>query len=120
MSTLTLELPNRDTMDKKVSVIKAIRALTGFSLREAKNIADDLQEGKTGLMTSFHINDNHDTNHEHLETFKEQGVVIIQKTTVNEYVRDVRNLSIRAIKNSDYSVAQDVLDLLKKLDSSGV
>jgi len=112
MPDITLKLPNRDTMDRKIHVIKAIRALSGLGLKEAKQIADDLQKGETG---SFYSNDNHDANREHFETFKEQGVVIIQKTTTNEYVRDARNLAIRAIRNGDYSIAQDVLDLLKKI-----
>ncbi len=117
MPNITLKLQNRVIMDRKIHVIKAIRALSGLGLKDAKEIVDGLQVGATG---SFHIDDNHDANREHLEVFKDQGIVIIQKTTANEYVRDARNLAIRAIRSGDYSVAEDVLNLLKTLDPSGV
>lgn len=119
MPDIILKLPNRDTMDKKVGVIKAVRALTGLGLKEAKTIADGLCEGSTQEIS---VMNNPEANREHFEVFRANGITIENKSELqaNVYVRDVRNLTVRALKNGDYSVAQEVIELLKKLDPNGV
>lgn len=117
MPTITLSLPNRDAMTHKVNVIKAIRSLTSLGLRESKEISDDLGEGKPREIT---IRDNLEFNEEYFNVLRSNGIIVGRALQNNGYVRDVRNLTIRALKNGDYTVAQDVIELLKKLDPEGV
>jgi hypothetical protein len=105
-------------MCTKISVIKAVRALTGFGLKEAKAIADGLCEGSTQEIS---VMNNPEFNREHFEVFRSNGITFDNcKLQANVYVRDIRNLTVRALKNGDYSVAQEVIELLKKLDPNGV
>lgn len=119
MPDIILRLPNSDEMHHKVSVIKAIRSLTGLNLKAAKGVSDDLAEGKTRKIT---IRDNAESNAEHLIELESNGIIIEAARAVsgNVYVRDIRNLAVRALKNGDYTVAQEVIELLKKLDPNGV
>jgi hypothetical protein len=113
---LVLKLPNPEHMNKKVDSIKAVRALTGLGLKQAKAVVDQLGEGKSQMIdVILHPTDRRD----HYDTFQLNGITVMEKFAGNSYVKDIRNLSIRALKNGDYTVAVDVIELLQKVDSFG-
>jgi hypothetical protein len=111
---ITLKLPIPDQMNKKVNCIKAVRYLTGLGLKEAKAVTDQLSEGKSQkIEVTLQICDRQ----EQYDTLRENGIQIMEMG--NTYVKDIRNLLIRALKNGDYSIAEEVLILLKSVDGNG-
>lgn len=105
------KLAHPDLFTKKVNVIKAIRVLSGLGLKESKEGADDMQQGK-----SFTFESNGDL--DALSIMKSFGVVVVGEVA-NPYIRDVRNVAIRAIRNSDYMVAKAIMNLLVSIDPEG-
>jgi hypothetical protein len=111
---ITLKLPVPEHMLKKVNAIKAVRALTGLGLKEAKAVTDELQTGEPQKIT---VNAGQHDRQEHYDTLRSNGIQIMEMG--NTYVREIRNLLIRTLKNGDYSIAEEVLALLKTVDGNG-
>lgn len=112
---ITLRLPYPSHMLNKIDVIKSLRALTGLGLKESKDITDSLLLGVSHLIT---VRNNEDDNLSQYDRLRANGIIINKNGNV--YIRDIRNLSIRAIRNGDYTVAQKVLELIKTIDLEGV
>jgi len=111
---ITLTLPDSITMTQPIHVIRSIRALTNMGLKSAKMIIDDLRTGKSKDIIVGNL-----TNTEyHYNILNHNGIVFLGHDIKREklYIRTLRNLSIRALKNRDYMVSIKIIEFIKSLD----
>lgn len=104
-------------MDHKVPVIRAIRSLTRLSLREAKPIADSLALGNSQTIDMVGF----DFPNQHTMDLEDCGIYVRrdqpQGVKAPQYVQKLRNLTILAIRNGDYSVAHRLLGAVELIDN---
>ncbi len=97
----------KDGPSIKVPGIKALRGITGITLKEAKEIIEDLQSDK-----SFVCNVDVENVVPFLNDFKRLGGEFTIDNSLYDSIKQALNL---AIDQGELPVASDLLDALKKL-----
>lgn len=98
---------------KKVPAIKGVRFITGYSLKEAKEVIDELVESRSAV-TQIPVRFE-ERYAEGRAWLIESGALVLDKVQCSAYYDEVRRLTKRAIDSGDLAEARILLCALEDL-----
>ena len=104
------------TFYNKVKSIKGLRALTGIGLKEAKDLAEDIECAfPNALTTTLSVQPDADKVSEAIVSIKDGGIAIIDNSGPLrvEILDSIRVVCADAVAKSQYDIAQVLLELLE-------
>lgn len=102
-----VRMDNREDI-KKVAMIRNIRMLSDLGLKEAKEIADSLVDGKTGEVVLPVVDKN--LINPFLEEMQLAGVKLcLRLNTINDHIDQA---VVECIKEGKHEMARDLLDII--------
>ena len=122
--SISVDIPNfSSTTGDKIGAIKAIRALTGFGLKEAKDISDipGRAELKIVIAPKFDSVQNRQVSAQ--ENYEQQiyalrgaGVTVIERKACDDLLEDLRKIACTAVLKGHNDLAQQLIEVLKDYD----
>ena len=119
---ITLTFPDNYDAFSKVDVIKAIRSLSGYGLKEAKELSE--QRGPVDLNIVMIVGLN-DTSHalsfrNGVNLLKANGVTVVANSLREGLIKDIRNLTSMAVLKGEVDIAKVLIEALEKVDTLAV